>query len=123
MIFNTTAINVLYIDSLYIFTIIMTSMATPLHPNPSPGGHEIYNFGRPILGHHYYILSMSEPCPGVKNKTFLVIPQFYNFYPQILSPWGGGVMKFKISCVLTIYMLHNKESGRIRRRFGRNVGI
>ena len=33
----------------------MTYMATPLHKNPYPGGHEIYNFGRPFLGHHYYI--------------------------------------------------------------------
>ena len=31
----------------------MTYMATPLHKNPCPGGHEIYNFGRPFLGHHY----------------------------------------------------------------------
>ena len=32
----------------------MTYMATPLHKNPSPGGHEIYNFGRPFLVHNYY---------------------------------------------------------------------
>ena len=25
-----------------------------------PRGHEIYNLGRPFLGHHYYILSKEE---------------------------------------------------------------
>ena len=27
----------------------MTYMASPQHKNPCPRGHEIYNFGRPIL--------------------------------------------------------------------------
>ena len=38
-------------------------MATPLHKNPLTGGHKIYDFSIPFLGHHYYTLSMSEPCP------------------------------------------------------------
>ena len=38
-------------------------MATPLHKKPCHGGHEIYNFGRPFLGHHYYTLSLYGPCP------------------------------------------------------------
>ena len=25
-------------------------------------GHEIYNFGSPFLGHHYYILGLSDQC-------------------------------------------------------------
>ena len=34
--------------------------------NPCPGGHEIYNFGRPFLGHHmynvytYFVLRLGE---------------------------------------------------------------
>ena len=45
----------------------MTYIATPQH-----GGHEIYNFNLIILvgpfpGHHDYILSLSEPCPGVEK--------------------------------------------------------
>ena len=43
-------------------------MATPLRKNPCPGGHEIYNFGRPFLGHHYYILNLSDICIGGKKK-------------------------------------------------------
>ena len=45
-------------------------MATPKHKNPCPGGHEIYNFGRPFLGHHYYILGLSDQCLGVEKKIF-----------------------------------------------------
>ena len=43
-------------------------MTTPLHKNPCPESHEIYNFVRPLLGHHYYILSLSDLCMGVKKK-------------------------------------------------------
>ena len=52
----------------------MTDMAKPQHKNPCPGSDEIYNFGNPLLGHHYYTLSMSKSCPGVKNcflKTYI----------------------------------------------------
>ena len=46
----------------------MTYMATPEHKNPYPGGHEIYNFGRRFLGHHYYILGFSDLCLRVEKK-------------------------------------------------------
>ena len=39
--------------------------------NPCPGGHETYNFGRPFLGHRYYILSLSDLCMGVEKKIFI----------------------------------------------------
>ena len=45
-------------------------MATSFHKNPCPRGHEIYNFGRPFFGHHYYILSLSEQIPEVEKKIF-----------------------------------------------------
>ena len=47
-------------------------MATPQHKNPRPGGHIIYNFGKPFLVHHYYTLSLTEPCPGVEKRIFLL---------------------------------------------------
>ena len=34
----------------------MTCMTMPWYKNPCPGGHEIYNFARPLLGYHYYTL-------------------------------------------------------------------
>ena len=55
----------------------MTYMALPLHKNPCPRGHEIYNFDRPFLGHHYYILGLSDLCLGVEKKIFKEIMHFY----------------------------------------------
>ena len=40
-----------------------------LAQEPLPWGHEINNFSRPILSHHYYALSLSEPRPKVESKT------------------------------------------------------
>ena len=45
-------------------------MVTPHHKNPCPGVHEIYNFGRPFLGHHYYILGLSDLFLG-EEKIYL----------------------------------------------------
>ena len=36
-------------------------------PSPCPGGHDIYNFGRPFLSQIDYILSLSEQCLGVRQ--------------------------------------------------------
>ena len=46
----------------------ITCMAMPLHKKPCPRGHEIKNFGSPFLGHHYYILGLSDQCLGVEKK-------------------------------------------------------
>ena len=67
----------------------MTYMATPQHKTPCPGVHEIYNFGRPFLGHHYDILSLSDQCLGVEKKVFKEI-MHYTFYPKITSLWVRG---------------------------------
>ena len=64
-------------------------MTTPNHRNPCPRGHEIFNFGRGFLAHHYYIFSLSARCTLVK-KIFKEKQQFYTFYPKITSPLGGG---------------------------------
>ena len=42
-------------------------MAPPYHKNPCPTGHEIYNFTLPFLGHHYYILGLSDLCLGLEK--------------------------------------------------------
>ena len=57
---------------------LMTYMAMPEHQNPSPGGQEIYNFGRPFLGYYYDVLSLYDLCTEVK-KILKEIHQFYNF--------------------------------------------
>ena len=65
----------------------MTHMATPQYKNIYPGGHEIYKFGKPFLGHHYYILGLFKPCSGVDKKER---NQFYPFYSKITTPLDGG---------------------------------
>ena len=55
----------------------VTSMAT-LAQEPMPRGYEIYNFGRPFLGHHYYILRLSELCQGVELNIF----EYINVYSR-----------------------------------------
>ena len=67
----------------------MTYLATLKHMNTWPGVHEIYNYGRPFLGHLYNILSLSDLCPGVEKKT---LKNYINFtlFTQKLCPieWG-----------------------------------
>ena len=54
----------------------MTYMATSKHKNPCPGGHEIYNFGRPFLCHHYYIiiyLVCLSDSGDLKNNDYMYL--------------------------------------------------
>ena len=46
------------------------SHTRPSTRNPCRRGHEIYNFGRPFRGYHYYIhvLDFSDPCHKVEKK-------------------------------------------------------
>ena len=73
----------------------MTYMATPKHKNPCPGSHEIYKFGRPFLGQHYYTLSLYGPRTGAE-KNFLWNTSIFHFLPKITFPWGGGHEIYKI---------------------------
>ena len=41
-----------------------------LAQEPMPRGHESYSFGRPLLGYHYYILSLSDLLMKVEKKIF-----------------------------------------------------
>ena len=61
---------------------------------PCPGIHEIYNYGRNILGHHFYILSLSAPFQGVEEKILIEILHFhlmtYVATPQHQNPCSAG---------------------------------
>ena len=72
----------------------MTYMVEPLQKNPWPGGHEMYIFGRPFLGHHYYIPSLYGPCPGVEKKIFLRNASILNFLHQNYLPFGHEIYNF-----------------------------
>ena len=53
-------------------------------------------------------VSLSVLCIRVKTNIFKEKYQFYTFYPKITSPLGGGYMKFTMSCLPTLEMLHTK---------------
>ena len=59
----------------------------------------IYNFGRPFLGYHYYILGLSNLCLGAE-KNFKEITHFlyltYMTTPQHKNPcpWGNLNLQF-----------------------------
>ena len=69
-------------------------MVMPFNKNPSPVGHEIYNFGTPFLCHHNDILSLSDLCLGVEKKILKQIMHFqYMTYmptPQDKNPCPGA---------------------------------
>ena len=65
----------------------MTLMATPWHKNPFPGGHEIYNFARPLPGYHIYSFSLSDLCLGIVEKIFKEKKPFslYDLYGHTIA--------------------------------------
>ena len=73
----------------------MIYMAMPLHKNPCPRGQGIYNLGRTFLGHHYYILSLSDLCLRVEKEIFKEIMQShymtYMAMPQHKNPCPGVI--------------------------------
>ena len=48
-----------------------------LAQEPLPWGHEIYNFGRPFLCHHRYILALSDICLKKEKKILKEIMHFH----------------------------------------------
>ena len=72
----------------------MTYMAMTQHKNPCSGGLEICNFGRPFLGHHYYILNLSDLCQRVEKEIFKEIMHFHYMtstaMPQHMNPYPVG---------------------------------
>ena len=65
--------------------------ATPQHKNLCPGGHEICNIGRPFLGHHYFILILSDLCLRVEKKFSKEIMHFqYMTYSTLNSCIPGS---------------------------------
>ena len=50
---------------------IIHNLTLPTPAAAYTGGHKIYNFGRPFLGHPYFILSFSDLCRGAdREKDF-----------------------------------------------------
>ena len=77
----------------------------PQHMNPCPGGHEINNFGKTLpwslLLNTKFVWTMPRRGKEDFLKNTPILPQNY-------LPLGLGAMKFTISCLLTLQMLHIK---------------
>ena len=70
----------------------MTFMVTPQHKIPAMGVMKFtLKFCKPFLGDHYYVLSLSEKCPGVRKRIFKEIHQFNTFYLSNLVKIGENV--------------------------------
>ena len=89
------------------------------HKKPSPIGHEIYNFGRPFLIHHYWILNLSDPCTSVDNKRRR--PIAFSLYSHALTQepvprgsWNLVDSSSVIIIILTVCLIYNSMK---RRRF------
>ena len=85
----------------------MIFMVTPQHKNPCPGVHKIYNFGRPFLGHHCNTYSICLVYAQAQRRRLLNKYINHTLYPKIMSLWGK-VLKFTISYLLILQMLHTK---------------
>ena len=64
-------------------------MATPLHKNPCPRGHEIFNFVIPFHGHQNYILILSVLCLGVDTIFEKIMHFHYMLIPCDNSLYRG----------------------------------
>ena len=56
--------------------------------------YEIYNFGTPFLGHHYYTLNLFDLCLGIERKIFKEIMQFHYDKHKNPYPWGHEIYNF-----------------------------
>ena len=83
-------------------------MATTQHKNPCLGSHEIYNFSRTILDYHQLVYTLFESCP--REENFLRYTSISHFLPLNPPPSSPvlGVMESKISCLLTLQVVHTK---------------
>ena len=98
------------------------------HKNPCPGGHDIYNFGRPFFCHHYYTLSLSDLCGGVEKKVLKKIMHFHYIwliwqyiiftlftpkFPLFGVGWGSWHLQFLVSLTYRCYMLNLVKIGPV----------
>ena len=75
-----------------------------LEQKPLSRDHENYNVSRSsfVIINYMYIFSLCEPCHGVKKNINLTL------FTTKLPPLMVRVIKFTISCVFTLSMLHTK---------------
>ena len=65
--------------------------------NPNPGGHEIYNFDRPFLGHQYYRPlhdGLHKQIFKIIDNGFLCVNYMFTPYHNNACPVGHGIYNF-----------------------------
>ena len=89
----------------------MTYMATPQHKNPCPEVMKFTNLEEPSLD----IITLYLVCLNhAQEQRRRFLNKYINFrlftpkLPPLETEGGGGVIKFTISCLLTLQMLHTK---------------
>lgn len=80
----------------------MSCMAKSIHYIHWPGGYGIYNFGKPILGHHFQIICF------LWGEHFKEIHYFYIFLFQTYFSLECLLMEFTLSCLHIITMPFTK---------------
>ena len=82
--FNIIAINVLYIDRIEENAFSQYDFYShALAQEPLLRGS--YNFGKPLLDHHYVLLELSDLCQGVKKKIFKEMMPF-QYMTYLVTP-------------------------------------
>lgn len=71
---------------------------------PLPLGSRNLQLGGLLIGHHYYVLSLSKPCPILEN--FLKKYTNFTLFTSQLPSFWMEITKFTISCVLVRHILH-----------------
>ena len=69
-----------------------------LAKEPLPWGLKIYNFNRPLFGHHYYILNLSDLYPGlyIYQTVWRKYINFSLITPNYI-PKGGGLWNLQFT--------------------------
>ena len=57
--------------------VIYTTSKLYIFLNLSQRAHEIIIFGKPLIDHHYHLISLSDLCPGVEKKILKEIMYFH----------------------------------------------
>ena len=63
---------------------------------PTPGDHQIYNFGKVLSALHHYAFGFSQTCAVVKKKIFENWSFLGSFLPSPQGPRYARDLKFTI---------------------------
>ena len=84
--------------------------ATPLHKNPGPRDHAIYNIGRSILSHYFCVIVLSDICPGVDTEEFFFKIMHFHYmtcgHAPAQEPLSGRSWNLQFWYTLSVLLLY-----------------